>query len=283
MSKMMMKQIIVVLVFLGGYAFAKAQEKPSINPIYENAVAQAQEYAQEGNFNLAEAAYKKAKAVNPKGATDAAYNLGNLYYNNTKKYNASNSYIAAAEAATTKKEKHRIYHNQGNLLLENKEYKKAVEVYKKALRNDPTDEETRYNLALAKKEEEKQGGGGGGGDDENDKKDDSESDDQDNKEGDKDKNSDGKNDGKENEKEGDDKKGDGEGDKDKDGKPKDGKDGDGEPKKQDQKAPQRVEGKMTPQQISQILEAMNNEEQKIRDKVNAKKAQGPAKKSEKDW
>ncbi|WP_298951897.1 tetratricopeptide repeat protein [uncultured Nonlabens sp.] len=282
MSKIMIKQIIVVLVFLGGYAFAKAQEKPSIDPVYENAIAKAQEYAKKGNFNLAEAAYKKAKAVNPK-ATDAAYNLGNLYYDHTKKYNASNNYIAAAEAATTKEEKHRIYHNQGNLLLENKEYKKAVEVYKKALRNDPTDEETRYNLALAKKEEEKQGGGGGGGDDENDKKDDSESDDQDNKEGDKDKNSDGKNDGKENEKEGDDKKGDGEGDKDKDGKPNDGKDGDGEPKKQDQKAPQRVEGKMTPQQISQILEAMNNEEQKIRDKVNAKKAQGPAKKSEKDW
>ena len=249
---------------LGSSAFAKAQEiQPTINTEYENSVAKAQEYANDGNFNLAEAAYKKAKAVNP-NATDAAYNLGNLYYENTKKYNASTNYLDAAEVATTKEEKHRIFHNQGNLLLEIKEYKKAVEAYKNALRNDPTDEETRYNLALAKKEEEKQGGGGGGGDDENDKKDDSQSEDQDNKEGDKDQKSDGENDGKENEKEGDDKKGDGEGDKDEDGKPKDGKDGDGEPKKQDdQKAPQRVEGKMTPQQISQILEAMNNEEQKI--------------------
>jgi tetratricopeptide (TPR) repeat protein len=282
MSNKMMKQIIVVLMVLGSYAFAKAQQTPTTNPVYENAITKAQKYASDGNFNLAEAAYKKAKALNPQ-STDAAYNLGNLYYENTKKYNASNSYVAAAEAATTKEEKHRIYHNQGNLLLENKEYKKAVEAYKNALRNNPADEETRYNLALAKKEEEKQGGGGGGGDDENDKKDDSESKDQDNKEGDKDEKSDGKDDGKENEKEGDDKKGDGEGDKDEEGKPKDGKDGEGDPKKQDQKAPQRVEGKMTPQQISQILEAMSNEEQKIRDKVNAKKAQGPAKKSEKDW
>ncbi|MFT7285320.1 tetratricopeptide repeat protein [Nonlabens sp.] len=282
MSNKMMKQIIVVLMVLGNYAFAKAQQTPTTNPIYENAITKAQKYASDGNFNLAEAAYKKAKALNPQ-STDAAYNLGNLYYENTKKYNASNSYVAAAEAATTKEEKHRIYHNQGNLLLENKEYKKAVESYKNALRNNPADEETRYNLALAKKEEEKQGGGGGGGDDENDKKDDSESKDQDNKEGDKDEKSDGKDDGKENEKEGDDKKGDGEGDKEEEGKPKDGKDGEGDPKKQDQKAPQRVEGKMTPQQISQILEAMSNEEQKIRDKVNAKKAQGPVKKSEKDW
>ncbi|MFT7385543.1 MAG: Ca-activated chloride channel family protein [Nonlabens sp.] len=280
MNKRMMKNTIAVLWILGSYAFAKAQQTPTTNPVYENSIAKAQEYASEGNFNLAEAAYKKAKAVNPQ-STDAAYNLGNLYYDNTKKYNASSSYIAAADAATTREEKHRIFHNQGNLLLENKEYKKAVEAYKNALRNDPTDEETRYNLAIAKKEEEKQGGGGG--DDEKDKKDDSQSKDQDNKEGDKDEKSDGKNDGKENEKEGDKKKGDGEGDKDQDGKPKDGKDGDGEPKKQDQKTPQRMEGKMTPQQISQILDAMSNEEQKIRDKVNAKKAQGPAKKSEKDW
>jgi Ca-activated chloride channel family protein len=282
MSNKMIKQIIVVLMVLGSYTFAKAQQTPTTNPIYENAITKAQEYASDGNFNLAEAAYKKAKALNPQ-STDAAYNLGNLYYENTKKYNASNSYVAAAEAATTKEEKHRIYHNQGNILLENKEYKKAVEAYKNALRNNPADEETRYNLALAKEEEEKQGGGGGGGDDENDKKEDSESKDQDNKEGDKDEKSDGKDEGKENEKDGEDKKGDGEGDKDEQGKPKDGKDGEGDPKKQDQKAPQRVEGKMTPQQISQILEAMSNEEQKIRDKVNAKKAQGPAKKSEKDW
>lgn len=277
------KSFLIVLCILGNFAFAKAQQEQPTNQEYENAIAKAQEYAQDGNFNLAEAAYKKAKAVNPK-STDASYNLGNLYYERTKKYNASNNYIAAAEAATTKEEKHRIFHNQGNILLENKEYKKAVEAYKNALRNDPTDEETRYNLALAKKEEEKQGGGGGGGDDEKDKKDDSKSEDEENKEGDQDEKSDGKDKGKDNEKEGDDKKGDGEGDKDKDGKPQDGKDGKGDPKEQDQKAPQqRVEGKMTPQQISQILEAMNNEEQKIRDKVNAKKAKGAAKKSEKDW
>lgn len=279
----MKNSFLIVLCILGNFAFAKAQQEQPTNQEYENAIAKAQEYAQDGNFNLAEAAYKKAKAVNPK-STDASYNLGNLYYERTKKYNASNNYIAAAEAATTKEEKHRIFHNQGNILLENKEYKKAVEAYKNALRNDPTDEETRYNLALAKKEEEKQGGGGGGGDDEKDKKDDSKSEDEENKEGDQDEKSDGKDKGKDNEKEGNDKKGDGEGDKDKDGKPQDGKDGKGDPKEQDQKAPQqRVEGKMTPQQISQILEAMNNEEQKIRDKVNAKKAKGAAKKSEKDW
>ncbi|MFT7119293.1 MAG: Ca-activated chloride channel family protein, partial [Flavobacteriales bacterium] len=110
MNKRMMKNTIAVLWILGSYAFAKAQQTPTTNPVYENSIAKAQEYASEGNFNLAEAAYKKAKAVNPQ-STDAAYNLGNLYYDNTKKYNASSSYIAAADAATTREEKHRIFHN----------------------------------------------------------------------------------------------------------------------------------------------------------------------------
>ena len=40
---------------------------------------------------------------------------------------------------------------------------------------------------------------------------------------------------------------------------------------------------MTPQQTRQILEAMNNEEQKIQDKINAKKTKGRKVKTEKDW
>ncbi len=40
--------------------------------------------------------------------------------------------------------------------------KEAVEAFKNALRNNPTDDETRYNLALAKEcaEQQKQDGGG---------------------------------------------------------------------------------------------------------------------------
>ena len=60
-------------------------------------------------------------------------------------------------------------------------YKEAVEAYKNALRNDPTDDETRYNLALAKKLlEDQQQEGGDDGDDKN--KEDQNKDDQNNKE-----------------------------------------------------------------------------------------------------
>lgn len=269
------------VVSLMGLAFAKAQQNQTQNPAYDTAIVKAQEYATDGDFNQAEAQYRKASALNP-DAAEATYNLGNLYYTNDKKYNSVENYKKAAESSTSKEEKHKIFHNLGNSFLENKQYKEAVDAYKNALRNDPTDDETRYNLALAKQEDEKNGGGGGGGggdDDENQEKD------QDNKEGDKDEKSDGKNEGDQQEKEGQDKEGDKGDDKESDkGENSEGENGDGKPKEQDQgQQPQRVEGKLTPQQARQLLEAMSNEEQKIQEKVNAKKQKGKSVKTEKDW
>ena len=279
-----MKLAVVVMIFMGS-AFAKAQQEqqPQKNIAFEKALKMAQEEAEDGNEALAEAAYKKAIALNPEAA-GASYNLGNLHFNKNRRFEASADYQTAAEAATTKEEKHKIYHNAGNTLYENKQYKQAVEAYKNALRNDPTDEETRYNLALAKREKDKQGGGGGGGDDQDNKDDKEQGGDQDDKkEGDQDQNSDGNNEGDQNKKDGDDKKGDGKDQEDDKGKNSEGKDGDGKPKEQKGKAPQRQKGKLTPQQVRQLLEAMSNEEQKIQEKVNAKKAKGAAVKSEKDW
>ena len=67
-----------------------------------------------------------------------------------------------SKSKTSKKsslEKAKTYHNIGNAHLKQKNYKQAVEAYKKSLRNNPSDEQTRYNLAEAlkkkKKEEEK--------------------------------------------------------------------------------------------------------------------------------
>ena len=44
-----------------------------------------------------------------------------------------------------------IYHNMGVLFQAGKDYAQAVEAYKMSLRNNPKDDETRYNLALAQK------------------------------------------------------------------------------------------------------------------------------------
>ncbi|MDG2443936.1 MAG: DNA primase, partial [Flavobacteriaceae bacterium] len=42
-------------------------------------------------------------------------------------------------------------------------------------------------------------------------------------------------------------------------------------------------GKMSPQQIKQLLESLKNEEKKTQKKLNAKKAKGSKVKQEKDW
>lgn len=275
---------VLIFMLISFYTAAQNEQESAINYTEQQAIKDAQDAASDGDFAFAEAEYKKALSLNPDNA-QAAYNLGNLYYNNEKKIEANSYFRKAADAATSKEMKHKIFHNIGNTLLENKDYDKAIEAYKNALRNDPTDDETRYNLALAKQEKEKQGGGGGGGNDENDQNQQQEKEqEQDkNKEGDQDEKSDGDNKGDQNEKEGDQDKNDGDQKNDDQGKNSEGENGNDSPEEQKGQAPQRQQGKMTRQQIKQLLEAMNNEEKKIQKKVNGKKAKGTVKKSEKDW
>lgn len=283
--------IIYIAISCVSIAFAKAQQPTTIQNEYNHAVAQASEHDQNNEFNLAEAQYRKATAIKP-DAAQAQYNMGNLYYKNNKKYNAVQQYKNAAKSATSKTEKHQIYHNLGNTFLENKQYPEAIEAYKNALRNDPTDDQTRYNLAIAKQEQEKNGGGGSNDNDPNKDKD------QDNKQGDQDQNSDGnkdddqqqKDDQNDKQNEGDNQpddqgqnsEGDQEGDQEKQGN-QDQSDDQGDTQENKQQQPQRVDGKITPQQARQLLEALSNEEQRIQEKLNAKKQKGTTIKTEKDW
>lgn len=58
------------------------------------------------------------------------------------------------------------YHNLGNSRMKQKNYKGAIEAYKEALRANPNDDKTRYNLSKAmrkQKEKQRQQGGGQGG------------------------------------------------------------------------------------------------------------------------
>ena len=228
-----------------------------------------------GNFPLAEADYRKAISLNPKDEI-GKYNLGTAYYNKEMNANAMQRFLQAASVASNKTEKHKAFHNLGNTFMNDKKYKEAVETYKNALRNNPTDDETRYNLALAKKmleEEQKKGG-----DDEDNK-------DKDNKENQN--NKDNK-DNKDN-KEGDD--GDEKEDKDKGNEKDDKKEGDEkedkgnpeQPKEEKKDRKQPVPGKLSTQQIKNLLEAMNNEEKKVQDKINAEKQKGIKIKNSKDW
>ena len=235
-------------------------------------------------FVEGEADYRKAIAINPKSET-AKYNLGNAYYNKAKNDEAMTRFQQAAAIATEKSDKHSAYHNLGNTYMNAKKYQEAVDAYKDALRNNPTDDETRYNLALAKEMLEKNPPKGGDGDnkdqdknqdkndqDQNQDKKDEEGNEKEGDEGD-DKEDKDKGDEKDEEKKGD--------NKEEKGKPD--KPNEGEQDKKDQKQQQPQPGQMSLQQIKNLLEAMNNEEKKVQEKMNATKTKGVKIKTDKDW
>ena len=101
-------------------------------------------------FVDAEVNYRKALEVNPK-STVSMYNLGNTLSQQQKFQDAMEQYVAAGKIEKDKMKLAHIYHNMGVLFQAGKDYAKAVEAYKMSLRNNPADDETRYNLALAQK------------------------------------------------------------------------------------------------------------------------------------
>ncbi|KAA6342392.1 hypothetical protein EZS27_009865 [termite gut metagenome] len=115
------------------------------------------DYIRKGNrlfkdsvFVDAEINYRKALDVNPK-STVSMYNLGNALSQQQKAEEAIKQYDNAAKIEKNKAKLAKIYHNKGTLFQAMQDYAKAIEAYKVSLRNNPHDDETRYNLALAQK------------------------------------------------------------------------------------------------------------------------------------
>lgn len=232
----------------------------------------------EEDFIEAEKKYRLAVSTKQNNAT-GSFNLGTAYYNSELYDEALLRNLEAVENSSSKPDKHKAYHNIGNILMQKKQCKEAVSAFKNALRNNPSDDESRYNLALAQECAKEQGGGDGDGDDEDKDKDkDENKDEKDDSDEKQDKDEKNKDKGDEEDKnEGEDKE-------DEDGKPKDDK---GDQKNKDPKEnkgkPQQQPGKLSPQQVKNLLEAMNNEEKKVQEKMNASKTKGVKVKTEKDW
>ncbi|MGI6794649.1 tetratricopeptide repeat protein [Bacteroides sp. KG68] len=98
----------------------------------------------------AEVNYRKALEVNPK-STVSMFNLGNTLAHQNKLQEAMEQYVGTTKIEKDKSKLSQIYHNMGVIFHSQKDYAKAVEAYKESLRNNPKDDETRYNLALAQK------------------------------------------------------------------------------------------------------------------------------------
>ena len=207
------------------------------------------------NKNLIEAESLYREAISQDSLNNiASYNMANSFYKSGLNMEAVNEYKSSILKAKNKGDLHKAYHNLGDVYMQNKDYQNAVTSFKKALLNNPSDDETRYNYVLAKellKNDQKNK-------DKKDKKDDK-----------KDKKDDKK-----------DKKDD---KKDKKDDKKDKKDDKKDNKKDNKKQEKPQPNKISPEQLKNLLKAMNNEEKKVQEKVNKNKAKGVPVKNKKDW
>ena len=141
---MLQKIYIISLLLLGGIS-VHAQQKTdrdylrSGNKLYNDSL-----------FIKAEVDYRKALDINPK-STDAMFNLGNALLMQQKVKEAMEQYESVSKVEKDKSKLAEIYHNMGVILQSAKQYPQCIEAYKESLRNNPKDDETRYNLALAQK------------------------------------------------------------------------------------------------------------------------------------
>lgn len=229
--------IVYIIILVSSLNFAQEDHKLLFKG---NEAFKGKKYIEsESDYRVSASSDKTVKAA-------SYYNLGNSIYRQNQPGEAKFKFLEATTTATSKKEKHIAFHNLGNALMLEKNYQGAVESYKNALRNNPNDEQTRYNFALAKKMlKENPPKSGGGGDDKNkdqDKKDQDKKDQNENK------------------------------DQDKQNKEED---------KENKENPQPQGADK--QKIENILEAVNNAEKKIQEKVNARKEKGVRIQTDKDW
>lgn len=107
----------------------------------------------------AETEYRKALSKNS-GNTQAMYNLGCALLSQQKDSAAIVQLENAGKMEIAKKRKAMVYHNIGVICQGHQMYQQAIEAYKESLRNNPSDNQTRYNLALCKRLMKNQKGGG---------------------------------------------------------------------------------------------------------------------------
>ena len=122
-------------------------------------------YYRQQNFAKAEAEYRKAVAVNGSNP-QALYNLGCALMMQQKDSMAVEQLQKSATLEKSPMRKSKVYHNIGVVCQAHRMYGDAIKAYEESLRNNPADDETRYNLALCKRlqksqknNQQKQGGG----------------------------------------------------------------------------------------------------------------------------
>ncbi|TDS52180.1 tetratricopeptide repeat protein [Myroides indicus] len=232
------------------------------------ALSTGNENYQQKNYSQAEASYRIANSKSPEKAT-ADYNMGNSLYKQKLNNEAVSAYLRSAQKAQTKAEKHQAYHNLGNAYMKDKNYKAAEEAYKNALRNNPKDEETRYNYAVAKKLNEENPQQDQDNQDNQDNQDQNDQQNQDNKDNQDNQNQDNQND-QDNQDQNDQQNQDNKDSQDNQNQDKDNQDQKDKP----EPSPQEQQEKQSKEQMERLLDAVNRDERAVQQRLINKDKKG---------
>lgn len=273
---------LILLLFVGLIPQMNAQHDPKKDlKKAESLIRKAERAKVENDFSGAEAEYRRALSKNEKSA-EASYNFGHLYGDKDMEMESMSYLLRTAKNAESKDLKHKAFHNLGNAYMAQKDYAQAVRAYEDALRNNPTDDETRYNLAIAKDMLEKNPDQ----DDDNDQdqnEDDESSDDDNSRENKESQDQDQQEDqGDDQEEEDQDQEQEEDGDEEQEAGQDDQQDQDDQDEQEQEQEPQ--EGEMSENQAENLLRAADNLEKDVQKKLNEKKGEKiPPQPNQKDW
>lgn len=208
-------------------------------------------YAQE-KFDEAFEKYKQSLEIDPVNQK-AIYNQGNSLYKQDKWQEAGQNFELSSQMMEDSKQKASSFHNLGNAYFKQEQYQKSVEAYINALKLNPDDVDTKYNLILAKKKLEQQQGEGDNNQDNQDQNQDKDE---------NQKNNEDKGEGKEDNKSGENKD---------------------EQGNEEQEKPSPQPSKLSKEEVESILNSLKNEEGKVQQKLIYKEDKSEKVKIEKDW
>lgn len=216
------------------------------------------------DFLNAEIQYRKALEVAPNDSL-ATYNLGNALIRQQQDEKAKESlqqFVNAASAAQKGGNRtlaSKAYFNAGDVCMAAQQYQEAVQFFKRSLRNNPLDDEARYNLALAQKLLQQQ----------QDENQDQNKDDQQQQQQQQDQQQQNQNQQQ---------------DQNKDQQQQDPPQQDQQNQDQQEQQPQQQQGQMSQDQAEAILNANNRDEQQTQEKVQQQQMQQmQRRKTSKDW
>lgn len=256
-----MRRTLLILACLTLVSTAFAQRK------VRQSVREGNSLYHKDDFLNAEIQYRTALDGNAADSL-AMYNLGNSLFRqqqDEKAQEALRHYTNAAQMAQKGGDRQlaaKAFYNAGDVCMAAQQYQQAVQYFKRALRNNPLDDEARYNLLLAQKllDQQQQ--------DQDENKEDQQDDQQqkqDQQQNQNDEQNENKNDNE-----------------DQQSNPNENQDQQDQP--QDQQDQQQQQQQMSQDQAEAILNANNRDEQDTQEKVQQRQMQQmQRRKTDKDW